>query len=248
VSLLHVTKIYANGTLALRDVSFDVDAGEFISLVGPSGCGKSTLLRLVAGLGDYSSGTVAVDGLPPARARAERADMAFVFQDATLLPWRTVRGNVELPLELKGAPAAARRGAAREALEMVGLSDVAAEYPRQLSGGMKMRVSLARALTAGPRLLLMDEPFGALDEMSRQRLNVELLRLCHLAKWTVLFVTHNVAEAVFLSSRILVMSSRPGHVVADVPIHLPNPREPGIRTNPEFNAVVRTVHDALQEA
>ena len=247
VSLRRVTKTYANGTTALRDISFDVASGEFVSLVGPSGCGKSTLLRLVAGLGDSSAGTVVVEGLAPARARAERGDMAFVFQEATLLPWRTVRANVALPLELKGVPAAARRAPSREALEMVGLGDVAAQYPRQLSGGMKMRVSLARALVAGPRVLLMDEPFGALDEMSRQRLNVELLRLCHIADWTVLFVTHNVAEAVFLSGRILVMNSRPGHVVADVPVTLPQPREAHMRTTPEFNAVVSAVTDALQE-
>jgi NitT/TauT family transport system ATP-binding protein len=248
VSLRRVAKTYANGTTALRDVSFDVASGEFVSLVGPSGCGKSTLLRLVAGLGDYSAGTVAVEGLAPARARAERGDMAFVFQEATLLPWRTVHANVALPLELKGEPTAARRVACREALEMVGLGDVATAYPRQLSGGMKMRVSLARALVAGPRVLLMDEPFGALDEMSRQRLNVELLRLCQIAGWTVLFVTHNVAEAVFLSSRILVMSSRPGRVVADFPVPLPHPREPQVRTTPEFNAVVSAVTGALQEA
>ena len=248
VSLRRVTKTYANGTTALRDISFDVASGEFVALVGPSGCGKSTLLRLVAGLGDYSAGTIAVEGLAPARARSERGDMAFVFQEATLLPWRTVRANVELPLELKGEAAAARHRASGEALEMVGLSDFAAEYPRQLSGGMKMRASLARALMARPRLLLMDEPFGALDEMSRQRLNVELLRLCHIADWTVLFVTHNVAEAVFLSSRILVMSSRPGRVVADVPVTLPYPREPHIRTSTSFNAAVSVVIDALQEA
>ena len=247
VSLRRVTKTYANGTTALRDVSFDVVSGEFVSLVGPSGCGKSTLLRLVAGLGDYSVGTVVVEGLAPARARAERGDMAFVFQEATLLPWRTIRSNVELPLELKGARAAERRVASHQALEMVGLTDFAAEYPRQLSGGMKMRVSLARALMGQPRVLLMDEPFGALDEMTRQRLNVELLRLCAMAGWTVLYVTHNVAEAVFLSSRILVMSSRPGRVVADVPVLLPYPREPQVRTTPEFNAVVSDVIDALQE-
>lgn len=248
VQLQQVSKAYANGTIALTGVSFSVEAGEFVSLVGPSGCGKSTILRLVAGLGEPSGGAVAVEGLPPARARAERRDMAFVFQDATLLPWRTVRRNVELPLELRGESAEARRTAARGALETVGLRDFENEYPRQLSGGMKMRVSIARALVAQPRVLLMDEPFGALDEMSRQRLNTELLRVCTLANWTVLFVTHNVAESVFLSSRILVMSSRPGRIVADVPVPLSYPRDPHIRTTPEFNAVANTVVSALQEA
>jgi NitT/TauT family transport system ATP-binding protein len=247
VRLEQVAKTYASGTVGLTDVSFTVENGEFVSLVGPSGCGKSTILRIVAGLGEASAGTVAVEGLPPARARAERRDMAFVFQDATLLPWRTVLRNVELPLELRGEPAGARHNAARAALDTVGLRGFEEQYPRQLSGGMKMRASIARALVAQPRVLLMDEPFGALDEMSRQRLNVELLRVCTLAGWTVLFVTHNVAEAVFLSSRILVMSSRPGRIVADVPVPLPYPREPEIRTTPEFNAVASSVLAALRE-
>ncbi len=248
VQLERVSKAYANGTVALSGVSFAVESGEFVSLVGPSGCGKSTILRLVAGLGEPSAGAIEVEGLPPPRARSERRDMAFVFQDATLMPWRTVRGNVELPLELRGGPASARRATVRAALTTVGLSDVENEYPRQLSGGMKMRVSIARALVAQPRVLLMDEPFGALDEMSRQRLNGELLRVSTLAGWTVLFVTHNVAESVFLSSRIVVMSSRPGRIVADVPVRLPYPREPHIRTTPAFNAIASTVLAALQEA
>lgn len=248
VQLRNVAKAYANGTTALHGVSFTVEAGEFVSLVGPSGCGKSTILRLVAGLGEATAGLVEVEGLPPARARAERRDMAFVFQDATLLPWRTVRTNVMLPLELRGAPGATRRETVRSALETVGLHEFENEYPRQLSGGMKMRVSIARALVAQPRVLLMDEPFGALDEMSRQRLNVELLRVSSIAGWTVLFVTHNVAEAVFLSSRILVMSGRPGRVVADLPVDLPYPRELHMRTESAFNAIVSQVLGTLQEA
>ncbi len=247
VTLRGVSKAYANGTVALRNASFSVQQGEFISLVGPSGCGKSTILRIVAGLGSISAGEVRIAGLPPERARRERQDMAFVFQDATLLPWRTVLRNVELPLQLRGAGKQERRARAMEALAMVGLADVAREYPRELSGGMKMRVSIARALVARPHLLLMDEPFGALDELTRGRLNVELLRIVELAGWTVLFVTHNVFEAVFLSSRVLVMSPRPGRIVADLPIDLPYPREPALRTSLEFNMTASRVLAALQE-
>src|SRR5579885_12457 len=247
LSLQGVSKAYANGTVALRNASFTVRRGEFISLVGPSGCGKSTILRIVAGLGPISAGEVRVAGLPPDQARRERGDMAFVFQDATLLPWRTVLGNVELPLQLRGVPASQRRAQALETLETVGLAEFAREYPRQLSGGMKMRVSIARALAAKPSLLLMDEPFGALDEMTRGRLNVELLRIVALAGWTVLFVTHNVFEAVFLSSRVLVMSPRPGRIVADMPIDLPYPRDPAIRTGLEFNMIASRVLATLQE-
>jgi NitT/TauT family transport system ATP-binding protein len=243
-----VQKTYANGTVALQDISFEVHEGQFVSLVGPSGCGKSTLLRVIAGLGPISSGTVLVEGLAPKRARQERSDMAFVFQDATLMPWRNVVGNVELPLELRGVSSSERRATAMQALETVGLADVVRSYPRELSGGMRMRVSLARALAAHPRLLLMDEPFGALDEITRQRLNGELLSLCALAGWTVLFVTHNVFEAVFLSSRILVMSRRPGRIVAEVPVDLPYPRAPETRTSPEYSRVVGTVVNFLEEA
>jgi NitT/TauT family transport system ATP-binding protein len=248
VALSGVSKAYANGTVALRNVSFQVQTGEFISLVGPSGCGKSTILRIVAGLGPISAGQVLVAGVPPERARREREDMAFVFQDATLLPWRTVLKNVELPLQLRGVDRARRRHIALETLQTVGLEDVAQEYPRQLSGGMRMRVSIARALAANPKLLLMDEPFGALDELTRSRLNVELLRIVALAGWTVLFVTHNVFEAVFLSTRILVMSPRPGRIIADLPVDLPHPREPSIRTSLEFNMMASKVLAALQES
>jgi NitT/TauT family transport system ATP-binding protein len=243
-----VGKTYTNGTIALEDISFDVREGEFISLVGPSGCGKSTLLRMVAGLGPITNGQILVEGLPPRRARQEKADTAFVFQDANLMPWRNVMGNVELPLELRGVPKTERRAMVMQALETVGLADVTRSYPRELSGGMRMRVSLARALAAHPRLLLMDEPFGALDEITRQRLNGELLRLCSLANWTVVFVTHNVFEAVYLSTRILVMSARPGKIIAEVPVPLPHPRVPEIRTDPEFTRVVRDVVSLLGNA
>jgi NitT/TauT family transport system ATP-binding protein len=248
ISLEGVNKTYQNGTVALDGIGFQVEQGEFVSLVGPSGCGKSTLLRVVAGLGPISEGSVLVEGLPPRRARRERGDTAFVFQDPTLMPWRTVLGNVELPLELRRVPKTTRRALALAALETVGLSDVINAYPRELSGGMRMRVSLARALGASPRLLLMDEPFGALDEITRQRLNSELLRLCALAQWTVVFVTHNVFEAVFLSSRILVMSRRPGRIVENLRVDLDYPREPTLRTSHEFSAVVRRVIDLLEDA
>lgn len=248
VRLSDVSKIYANGTVALAGATFAVRAGEFVALVGPSGCGKSTILRIVAGLGAPSSGDVQVEGLPPAQARRRHQDMAYVFQDATLLPWSTVRGNVELPLKLRGVGRAERQAIAREALDMVGLSQVMRMYPRELSGGMRMRVSIARALATKPTLLLMDEPFGALDEITRQRLNDELLRIRDLAGWTVLFVTHNVVEAVFLSTRVIVMSNRPGRIIADVPIELQGARTRELRTAPEFNAYVGRVAHLLQEA
>jgi NitT/TauT family transport system ATP-binding protein len=244
----HVGKTYGNGTVALDDISFDVSEGQFVSLVGPSGCGKSTLLRMVAGLGPITSGSILVEGLPPKEARQEKADTAFVFQDANLMPWRSVMGNVELPLELRGVGKGERRAQAMQALETVGLAEVTKAYPRELSGGMRMRVSLARALAAHPRLLLMDEPFGALDEITRQRLNGELLRLCALANWTVVFVTHNVFEAVYLSTRILVMSARPGRIVAEVPVPLPHPRVPEIRTEPEYTRIVGEVVALLGSA
>ena len=244
----HVYKAYANGTVALADIEFDVSEGQFVSLVGPSGCGKSTLLRVIAGLGPITQGTVLVEGLPPKQARQERSDTAFVFQDPTLMPWRTVLANVELPLELRGARSNERRRAALNALEMVGLVEFARAYPRELSGGMRMRVSLARALVARPRLLLMDEPFGALDEITRQHLNGELLNICALAGWTVVFVTHNVFEAVFLSTRILVMSRQPGRVVAEVPVNLPSPRLPELRSTSEYSRIVGQVVKLLGEA
>lgn len=243
-----VGKVYGNGTVALEEISFEVHEGQFVSLVGPSGCGKSTLLRMVAGLGSITSGDILVEGLPPRRARQEKGDTAFVFQDATLMPWRNVLGNVELPLELRGVGKTERRSTSLQALETVGLAETSRAYPRELSGGMRMRVSLARALAAHPRLLMMDEPFGALDEITRQRLNGELLRLCALAGWTVLFVTHNVFEAVFLSTRILVMSARPGRIVAEVPVPLPHPRVPEIRTDPEYTRIVGQVVSLLGSA
>jgi NitT/TauT family transport system ATP-binding protein len=243
-ALIHVEgvqKVYSSGTMALSDISFDVQDGQFVCLVGPSGCGKSTLLRVIAGLGSITLGTVLVKGVPASEARRGPPETAFVFQDATLMPWRNVQSNVELPLELRGVPRPERREAASKAIELVGLSSVAGSYPRELSGGMRMRVSLARALAARPRLLLMDEPFGALDEITRQHLNGELLRICALAAWTVVFVTHNVFEAVYLSNRILVMSKQPGRVIADIPVGLPYPRVPDMRTSPTYSQLVGQV-------
>jgi NitT/TauT family transport system ATP-binding protein len=248
ISVRQVGKTYSSGVIALDGITFDVEPGQFVSLVGPSGCGKSTLLRIIAGLGAISQGSVLVEGLPPHESRKQRADTAFVFQDATLMPWRDVLGNVELPLELRGVQRTERRQTAQRALETVRLTNFATAYPRELSGGMRMRVSLARALAAGPRLLLMDEPFGALDEITRQRLNGELLTLCALANWTVVFVTHNVFEAVFLSSRILVMSRQPGRIVAEIDVDLPYPRTTAIRTAPEYTRVVGQVIGCLEDA
>jgi NitT/TauT family transport system ATP-binding protein len=221
VAIDGVSKQFRNGALALTGISMRVEKGEFVSLLGPSGCGKSTLLRLVSGLTQASSGSIAVNGMTPVNAREL---MSFIFQDATLLPWRTVEQNVGLGLELEHAARQLRREKVAAMLELVGLAQVAERYPRQLSGGMKMRVSIARALVSHPRIVLLDEPFAALDEMSRDRLNEELLRLYLEQKWTVLFVTHSVAEAVFLSTRIVILAPHPGRIAHVVPVNLPWPR------------------------
>jgi len=242
-----VTKVYANGTRALAEVSLDVTPGEFVTLVGPSGCGKSTLLRMVAGLGAATSGAIRVFGLAPAQARRREGGLAFVFQDPTLMPWRTVLANVTLPLELRRVPPAARAQEGMRALELVGLTGVAHAYPRQLSGGMRMRVSIARAMVVRPRLLLMDEPFGALDEITRQHLDRELQRLWAASGLTVLFVTHNVFEAVFMSTRIAVMTRQPGRIAGVVPVDVPFPRPDAFRASPEFGRLVQRVTDLLAE-
>lgn len=241
VQVTDVNKLYGNGTLALKGIDLDVSEGEFISLVGPSGCGKSTLLRIIAGLGDVSGGLVTVNGAAPTSVQA-RGSTAFVFQEATLLPWRTVRTNVELPLELQGVPKTNWKAVVDETLELVGLSKFDKAFPRELSGGMRMRVSIARALVTKPKLLLMDEPFGALDEITRQKLNSDLLRLKDILGATVIFVTHNVFEAVFLSSRIAIMSARPGRFVCEVAVNAAYPRDGTFRGSPEFGqAVMETV-------
>ncbi|HWG72478.1 MAG TPA: ABC transporter ATP-binding protein [Acidimicrobiales bacterium] len=232
-----VTKRFADGTVALDPVSFSVHPGELVAVVGPSGCGKSTLLRLASGLCAPSSGTINVGP----------GNVGYVFQDATLLPWRNVRRNVELLAELQGMDKPTCRAAASAAIETVGLTGFEGKYPRALSGGMKMRASLARALTMSPGLFLFDEPFGALDEITRERLNDELQKLFLDRRFAALFVTHSVAEAVFLSTRVLVMSGRPGRIVADVPIELPYPRSPSLRYEPAFASRAGQVGAALRE-
>lgn len=228
---------------ALDGIGLRVDEGEFVSFIGPSGCGKSTLLRLIAGLAQPSSGRVLVEGRTPAETRR---DMFFVFQDACLLPWRRVAENVELPLELRGAPGAERRSRAADMLELVDLTSAARKYPWQLSGGMKMRVSLARALSVAPRILLLDEPFGSLDEITRDRLNEDLLALREKAPFTGFFVTHSVAEAVFLSTRVVVLSPAPGRIATVLEIPLPYPRRPELREEPAFLELLARAGHALR--
>ncbi len=235
IALRGVAKRFPNAAVALEDISLTVERGEFITLLGPSGCGKSTLLRLISGLSPVSAGSVQVNGMTPENAREM---MSFIFQDATLLPWRTVERNVGLGLELEYAARALRKERVAQMLKLVGLDRVGKRYPRQLSGGMKMRVSIARALVSRPRILLMDEPFAALDEMTRERLNEELLRLYTEQKWTVLFVTHSVAEAVFLSSRVVILAAHPGRVAHELTINLPWPRTEKTRESKEYEETV----------
>jgi len=232
---------------ALAKVNFTVRRGEFVSLVGPSGCGKSTLLRLIAGLASPTVGTLSVAGLPAAVARRRATRLSFVFQDATLLPWRTAAANIGLPLELAALAGAEREARVRDSLRMVGLSDFARRRPRELSGGMRMRVSLARALVTHPELLLLDEPFGALDDITRQRLNEDLLDLWLKQRWTSVFVTHNIAEAAFLSTRILVMSQRPGTIAADIAVPFATPRRPELRAEADFARFVGDVGRELRK-
>jgi NitT/TauT family transport system ATP-binding protein len=248
VSMRNVSKLFSNGTLALKDMTLDVERGEFLSLLGPSGCGKSTALRIVAGLGEASSGDI---DWPSSRLDSRgkpQGDIGFVFQEPTLMPWATVFGNVHLPLRLKGMSRSAARDSVMATLESVGLADFHAAYPRELSGGMKMRVSIARALVTHPKLLLMDEPFAALDEITRQKLNDDVLRLWRQSGITVIFVTHSVFESAFLSNRIVVMKARPGQVYADLPIETSAHRDANYRTSEEYRATTDTVSRALQEA
>lgn len=238
-----VAKNFGEGPRVLENISFVAQPRDFISLIGPSGCGKSTLLRLLAGLSPITAGELSIDGRTP---EAAAADLAFVFQEPTLLPWLTVAGNVETPLRLRGVPASEREAIRRRVLELVRLPDKSSSFPRQLSGGQKMRVSIARALALRPRLLLLDEPFGALDEMTREHLNEELLAIREQSAWTTFFVTHSVAEAVFLSNRIFVMSAHPGRLHAEFTVPLPYPRTSETRLSRPFQELVAAVSRSLR--
>ncbi len=232
---------------ALDDVSLTVRSGEFVSLIGPSGCGKSTLLRLIADLDSPSAGTVTVFGKTARRARIDQ-DYGIAFQSAGLLPWRSVAANIELPLSLHGVNSRARKARVAELLDLVGLEEFGEKYPEQLSGGMQQRAAIARSLAEKPNLLLMDEPFGALDEMTRERMQSELVRICAETGAAVVFVTHSIPEAVFLSDRVVVMSPRPGRIRADIPIEFGDDRGEALREDSRFFADVTAVREALHAA
>ena len=238
VSLCNVSKTFESGTIALKGFNLKVGSGEFVSLLGPSGCGKSTALRIVAGLSEANEGTV----------EWPVGHIAFVFQEPTLMPWANVAANVRLPLKLAHANEANSHGAVAQALERVGLSEFARAFPRELSGGMKMRASIARALVTEPELLLMDEPFAALDEITRFKLNNDLLAVWQELRRTVIFVTHSVFESVYLSQRIVVMTPRPGRVFAEIPIPAPYPRDERFRTSADYAGFCRQVAEALSKA
>ena len=258
LALKNLEKRYGNGTLALQDMSLAVGQREFVSFLGPSGCGKSTVLKMIAGLSPLSGGqitwapVVAPEGEAQPDASAvpgrEPHEISFVFQEPTLMPWGTVFDNVWLPLRLQGLSRQAVRAEVEAALATVGLEKFAGVYPRELSGGMKMRVSIARAMITRPRLLLMDEPFAALDEMTRVKLNNDTLALWQAYRFTAIFVTHSVYEAVYLSQRIVVMAARPGRVIADIAVDEPYPRTQDFRLSTRFNALCLQVSDALQAA
>jgi NitT/TauT family transport system ATP-binding protein len=240
VTCRDLSKRFANGTLALQDVTLDVVEHQFLSLLGPSGCGKSTLLRLIAGLSEPSAGAITW--------QPGTAGLSFVFQEPTLMPWATALDNVLLPLRLAHVSGEERRERAAAALAQVGLAGFEKSYPRELSGGMKMRVSIARALVTRPRVLLMDEPFAALDEITRFRLNNDLLELWERERLTVVFVTHSVFESAFLSQRIAVMAARPGRVIEDIAVDAPYPRHADYRTSPTYNEHCRRASAALERA
>ncbi|GAA3456483.1 ABC transporter ATP-binding protein [Dactylosporangium matsuzakiense] len=248
VSIAGVTKVFNQGrpdeVTALSDVDLTVDSGQFVSLIGPSGCGKSTLLRLIADLIAPSSGTVTVAGKPAGQARRDQ-EYGIAFQQAGLFEWRTVRRNVELPLELRRIPRQQRRERAEEMLALVGLAEFGGHYPAQLSGGMQQRVAIARALAVHPNLLLMDEPFGALDEMTRERLQTELLQICATTGTSTVFVTHSISEAVFLSDKVVVMSARPGRITTTIDVNFER-RDEATRQSAEYFEVVTAVRKALR--
>ena len=249
VRLSGVDKVFSRGgqpvTTALEGIDLTIGRGEFVSLIGPSGCGKSTLLRLIGDLVAPTHGEVIVNGKPADRARRDR-DYGMVFQAPVLFEWRTVEDNVKLPLEIMGRSGADRTARAREMLELVELGEFAKHYPYQLSGGMQQRVAIARALSFEPAILLMDEPFGALDEMTRERMNSEVLRIWERTGTTIVFVTHSIPEAVFLSSRVVVMSARPGRITDVVTIDLPRPRGEETRESPRYFELVTAVREGLR--
>ena len=246
VEISGVTKTFTKGNVtALQGIDLQIEAGEFVSLIGPSGCGKSTLLRLIAELAPPTSGTISVNGKTAHQARLDH-DYGMVFQDSVLFDWRTVAKNVQLPLEMLGWDRAKRNERVDEMLRLVELQGFGDHYPWQLSGGMQMRVAIARALAFEPGLLLMDEPFGALDEMTRERLNIELLELWRRLESTIVFVTHSISEAVFLSTRVVVMSPRPGRIAGVVDIDLPQPRTFDTREDPRFFEHVTAVRELLR--
>jgi NitT/TauT family transport system ATP-binding protein len=247
VSVANVSKVFAQGNVtALQDIELDLRAGEFVSLIGPSGCGKSTLLRVIGDLIQPSRGEVTVNGKTAHQARLDR-DYGIVFQDSVLFDWRTVGKNIGLPLELLGWDRRRRAERVQRMLDLVELGGFADHYPWQLSGGMQQRVSIARALAFEPALLLMDEPFGALDEMTRERLNLELLQIWERLQSTVVFVTHSISEAVFLSTRVVVMSPRPGRIAGVVEVDLPHPRTVETREEPRFFELVTEVRELLRK-
>jgi NitT/TauT family transport system ATP-binding protein len=248
VTIQSVNKVFGqapNQTMALQDIELAIEEGEFVSLIGPSGCGKSTLLRVIGDLITPSGGTVLVNGKPAHQARIDR-DYGIVFQAPVLFDWRTVEKNVQLPLEIMRVPTSERTARANKMLELVELDGFQKHYPYQLSGGMQQRVSIARALSFNPQLLLMDEPFGALDEITRERLNAELLDIWSRTKTTIIFVTHSIPEAVFLSTRVVVMSARPGRITQIIPIDLPQPRGVEIRESPRYFELITQVREGLR--
>ncbi|TNF19859.1 MAG: ABC transporter ATP-binding protein [Rhodobacteraceae bacterium] len=245
IAMRDVDKVFGNGTVAVRDMSLNINQGEFVSFLGPSGCGKSTALKMISGLLSVSRGSITVNG-HPAGSGSDGNDIGYVFQEATLMPWANVYDNVYLPLKLHGVNKAEARTRVEEVLSMVGLANFARSYPRELSGGMRMRVSIARAMVTRPKLLLMDEPFAALDEMTRSKLNDEVLSLWESHGLTVIFVTHSVYESVYLSSRVVVMAARPGRVVHDIPLPDNYPRNVDYRMSSAFTETCKKVSSALE--